>query len=92
MSHDLKPPPPIIDGAKVLWWAWSGPEPYGLCGDSRVFGFAICRYDTGQLYRFSCDENWETVNDSPWGDEEQAKAATPPNYDAAAHRIVWHKL
>ena len=34
---------------------------------------------------------WETVNDSPQRDEEEAKAATPTNYLATAHRIHWHK-
>lgn len=84
------PPPPIIDDARVLWWAWAGKEPFGFCGDVPVFGFAVCRYDAGPLYRFSCDENWETVNDSVHEDEAEAKAAIPANYLAAADRISWH--
>lgn len=22
-------PPPTIDGGRVLWWSWSGEEPFG---------------------------------------------------------------
>ena len=84
-------PPPIIDNARVTWWAWAGDHPFGLCGDTEVFGFAICRYDTGRLYRFSCDRNWESINDSPQNNEEDAKAAIPSNYIASADRILWHK-
>jgi hypothetical protein len=87
----MKPPPPKIDNARVLWWAWAGDEPFGFCGDIAVHGFAICRYDSGGLYRFSCDHDWETVNDSVHRDEGEAKAATPMNYLASAGRIHWHK-
>ena len=81
----------MIDDARVLWWAWAGEQPFGLCGPIEIYGFAICRYDTGSLYRFSCDQNWETINDSPQNDEEEAKLATPPNYIASADRIHWQK-
>ena len=47
------------------WWALAGDQPFGLCGDIEISGFAICRYDTGSPYRFSCDRNCETVNDAP---------------------------
>ena len=82
-------PPPKIDDAHVLWWAWAGDQPFGLCSDVEIFGFAICRYDSGALYRFSCDRNWETVNDSPHDDEEEAKAAIPLNYMKSANRLHW---
>ena len=49
----MNPPPATIDNARVLWWAWAGDQPFGLCGDIEIWGFAICRYDTGTLYRFS---------------------------------------
>jgi hypothetical protein len=81
----------MIDDAQVLWWAWAGEKPFGCCGDVEIFGFAICRYDSGSLYRFSCNKNWETVNDSPQEDEEEAKAASPLNYSAEAHRVAWHQ-
>ena len=81
----------MIDNARVLWWAWAGDEPFGFCSDIPIYGFAICRYDAGALYRFSCDHDWETVNDSPQRDEEEAKAAIPTNYLASAQRVHWHK-
>ncbi len=82
-------PPSHIDGARVLWWAWAGDQPFGVCSDISIFGFAICQYDSGSLYRFSCDQNWQTVNDSPQNNVEQAKATIPQNYLAYANRIHW---
>jgi hypothetical protein len=89
--HMENPPPPSIDKARVLWWAWAGDEPFGLCSNIEVWGFAVCQYEPGAVYRFSCDRNWETVNDSLHDDEEDAKAAVPANYHAALARIRWHK-
>ena len=86
-------PPSLIDNARVLWWAWSGDQPFGLCGDTEIYGIAICRYDSsGALYRFSCDRNWKTVNDSPHDDEDEAKAAVPLNYRKSLSRIGWQKV
>lgn len=81
----------MIDNARVLWWAWAGDEPFGFCSEVPVYGFAVCQYDFGKLYRFSCDQNWGTVNDSDYDDEETAKRSIPVNYLAAVNRIVWHK-
>ena len=65
-------PPKEIDGARVIEWAWSHPEPFFVVpysdrsGGIPIHGLAICRYeDSGAIYRFSCNENWETENDSP---------------------------
>lgn len=85
-------PPPIIDNARVLWWAWAGDEPFGFCGDVAVYGFVVCRYDLGEMYRFSCNRDWETINDSVHEDEEEAMASIPVNYLASASRIQWHKM
>ena len=88
----MNPPPPTIDNARVLWWASAGDEPFGFCGDTPVHGFVVCRYgDGGPFYRFSCDREWETVNDSDHEDEEDAKRSIPMNYLASAHRVVWHR-
>jgi hypothetical protein len=84
------PPPATIDGARVLWWAWAGEEPFGFCGDVPVYGFAVCRYESGTRYRFSCDENWETVNDAVHQDEAEAKTAIPANYLTAVDRDCWY--
>ena len=82
----------MIDGARVLWWAWSGEEPFGHSSGVEIYGFAICRYDSGALYRFSCDRDWQTVNDEDHADESEAKAATPMNYLPSAGRIHWHNV
>jgi len=87
----MRKPPDTIDGAKVLWWAWADEGPFGFCGDVEIHGLAICRYKSGIVYRFSCDRDWQTVNDSPHRDEEQAKTALPQNYSASADRIHWHR-
>jgi hypothetical protein len=35
---------------------------------------ATCQYENSDdVYRFSCDENWETQQDSPYDSIEQAK-------------------
>jgi hypothetical protein len=83
-------PPTMIDNARVLWWAWAGDEPFGFCGDIAFHGFAICRYDSGPLYRFSCDRNWQTVQDRDYEDEEEAKRRISENYLSSVHRVVWH--
>jgi hypothetical protein len=86
-------PPPTLDGAQVLWWAWSD-EPFGELpgaegGDRWVHGFAICRYDSGALYRFTCNRHWEVVQDMDHTDEEEAKARIPTRYDVA--RVPWER-
>lgn len=80
----------MIDGARVLWWAWAGEVPFGACGGTPIFGFAICEYDSGSIYRFSCDENWKTINDSQHTRVDGAKAAMPRNYLASANTVQWH--
>lgn len=85
-------PPPILDGAHVLWWAWAGNVPFGQLagaeGDEQwIYGFAVCRYADGQIYRFTCNRRWEVVQDMDHVDEEEAKSEIPIQYDAS--RIVW---
>ena len=92
----MNTPPPILDGARVLWWAWSGDVPFGeMPGapepDRWIHGFAICRYDSGSTYRFSCNRYWEVVQDEDCGDSvdavEGAKARIPLQYDRS--RVNW---
>lgn len=90
----MNPPPPILDGARVLWWAWAGDVPFGELpgaeGDDRlVYGFAVCAYDDGPVYRFTCNKHWEVVQDMDHGDEDEAKADIPGQYDAS--RVVWRR-
>jgi hypothetical protein len=88
-------PPPTLDGARVLWWAWAGATPFGeLQGeegnDRWVYGFAVCRYESGSVYRFSCNKNWDVVQDADHDTEESAKANIPAQYDAS--RVQWQRL
>jgi hypothetical protein len=87
-------PPAMLDGARVFWWAWAGDEPFGelpgAAGDDRlVFGFAVCRYENGRLYRFTCNRHWQVVQDMDHTDEEEARADIPAQYDAS--RVVWQR-
>jgi hypothetical protein len=60
-------PPSQIDGADVVLWAWSEPEPFFAMRSSDgapatpIHGLAICRYaEGGAVCRFSCNNLWET--------------------------------
>jgi hypothetical protein len=84
----------MLDGARVLWWSWSGEIPFGdlpgAGGDDRlIYGFAVCRYDSGELYRFTCNKHWQVVQDMDHQDEDEAKADIPSQYDAA--RVGWRQ-
>ena len=80
-------PPNYLDGAKVINWAWSGQVPFGITentdGDEKeeVFGLAVCKYeDSDNFYRFSCDKNWEVVQDSLYNSIEDAIRFLPEQY------------
>ena len=71
----------------MLEWAWSGENPFGsICDQSgevavEVFGLAICQYsDNNQIYRFSCDREWETEQDSVYNSVIEAKENIPSQY------------
>jgi hypothetical protein len=83
----MSKPPKEIDGAKVLEWAWSGDKPFGVvCYESgeiaaEIFGLAICSYpNVNKIYRFSCDSEWETEQDSDYQSIEEAKHELPLQY------------
>ncbi len=83
----MSKPQKEIDGAKVLYWAWSGSIPFGFVGTpedpmaSKIFGLAICQYENSDdVYRFSCDENWETQQDQVYDSIEQAIENLPDQY------------
>lgn len=83
----MNEPPNFIDDAKVLKWAWSGQEPFGfVCNEDgsekqAIYGLAICQYEGEEtVYRFSCDNDWETVQDATYATVEQAIARLPDQY------------
>ena len=88
-------PPNEIDGAEVLEWAWSGEKPFGIlhCPSeeiaSEIYGLAICRYRSSNVvYRFSCNANWETEQDSDYNSIQEAKERLPSQYRNA--NVVWN--
>ena len=87
-------PPSHLDGARVLAWAWSD-LPFGLVAAEdgaapiAIHGLAVCRYgDEAQVYRFSCDTHWETVQDEVYASEDGAREQLPAQYRAMAS--VWN--
>lgn len=96
----MKKPPEKIDGALVLFWAWSGRHPFFLMPGTNggnsipIFGLAVCRYlDSGEVYRFSCSENWETENDTDYGSAELAveEAMRMPSGQYDVSEVAWHR-
>jgi len=92
----MSKPPKMIDGAEVLEWAWSGEKPFGVhrfesgAIASEIYGLAICRYSkSGKIYRFSCNADWETEQDSLYESEEEAKTYLPSQYQQV--RVSWFK-
>ena len=80
-------PPAYIDGAKVIKWAWSGLKPFGYIDitnspeKEEVHGIAICKYEnSGSVHRFSCDKNWQTVQDGTYATVEDAIRFLPVQY------------
>ncbi|MEM8530815.1 MAG: hypothetical protein AAGF95_08225 [Chloroflexota bacterium] len=91
----MKFPPATIDGADVLEWAWSD-IPFGTVASidatdsTTIHGLALCRYpNSSTIYRFSCDEHWESVQDADYDSVAAAREALPKQYHNAP--IVWHK-
>lgn len=89
-------PPDYLDRAKVIKWAWSGENPFGIIGNMDddekdiVFGLAICKYeDSNEFYRFSCNENWEVVQDGLYNSIENAIELLPDQYKNSER--YWHE-
>lgn len=93
MAPIMKKPPPTLDGAQVVWWAWDEiafGQLYGAEGADRwIHGFAVCRYEDGLLYRFSCNKDWKVVQDMDHVSEDEAKSDLPANYDSS--RVSWQQ-
>ena len=76
-------PPIKIDNARVIEWAWSGSLPFGCVPGSDstdIFGLAIATYDDSQYYRFSCDQNWNAIEDAIYNSVADAKTQLPQQY------------
>jgi len=83
----MSKPPKTIDNAEVLYWAWSGEIPFGTLKSTNgsiiadIFGLAICVYrDSDSIYRFSCDNEWESEQDSDYSSIEEAMNNLPEQY------------
>jgi hypothetical protein len=88
-------PPEYIDNAKVIKWAWSELQPFGILSNEdgsekeEIFGLAICKYEGSKdFYRFSCNKNWETVQDGAYKDIEEAIKHLPEQYKNV--EANWH--
>mgnify|MGYP003627343357 CR=1 FL=1 len=80
-------PPETIDNAEVLYWAWSGDMPFGVVNYPdgsvafKIFGLALCKYrESPTIYRFSCDQEWEAVQDSNYASLAEAMEELPEQY------------
>lgn len=87
-------PPDELDGARVIKWAWSGDEPFGVLpvadlDDSiEIFGLAICQYDdSNNVYRFSCDKDWEVQQDGVHDSVDDALRQLPDQYKSVT--VKW---
>ena len=87
-GEQINVPHDKLDGAKVIKWAWSGDKPFGLIqindngSDSiAIYGLAICQYDdSSDIYRFSCDKDWEVLQDEVYKTVYDAIRQIPDQY------------
>ena len=92
----LKIAPTTIDNANVLYWAWSENQPFGYVANEddsekeAIYGLAICQYEgSNEVYRFSCNENWQTVQDGLYDSVDQAIEWLPEQYRNVP--AIWQK-
>ena len=85
-------PPAELDGASVRFFVRMTPEDAArranrsvLLGElaDEVVGLAIAEYenDTGAVYLFYCDSNWEVLIDDLWHTVDEAKAQARHAFD-----------
>lgn len=91
-----KTAPTTIDNATVLLWAWSESQPFGFVSNEdgsekeAIYGLAICQYEgSKEVYRFSCNKNWETVQDGLYDSVEEAIEWLPEQYKNVV--AIWQK-
>lgn len=87
-------PPPVLGGAEVICWAWSGSKPFGIFPTASrrlddatyTYGLAACRTQDGLAYLFSCDSRWNTVGDTMYDSVEDAIDDLPDQFkEVEAH-------
>lgn len=55
-----------------------------------IHGFAVCRYEAGSIYRFSCNADWEVENDSQYDTLEAArKSVRTLKHLGPSRRVRW---
>lgn len=92
---DINKPPATLDGARVIWWAWSGEARFGVVEytgggiAAEIYGLAICKYDRYEIskydrheavYRFSCNRMWEVEQDQIYDSATEAMDNLPMQY------------
>ncbi|WP_282628356.1 hypothetical protein [Empedobacter sedimenti] len=94
-EYSTNRPPEYIDGAKVIKWAWSGQFPFGFVENiahteaEQIFGLAICQYEKSKsINRFSCDAEWETIQDAPYDTINDSINYLPGQYKN--QDIIWN--
>lgn len=85
----MSKPPAEVLAPEVLWWAWSGDEPFGLArqeDDARspidVYGLAIYATPYSVVQAFY-DRNWEIQDCVPCDSVEAARQSIPERYKNA---------
>jgi hypothetical protein len=91
----MSDPPQQLDGATVVCWAISPiGEFYRLAGSEppiSVTAMAVCQYnDSGAVYLFKCDCDWNVVQDWDCGSvDEGTETATQ---HARGQPLRWHRF
>lgn len=79
----MRPPPPTIDGAKVLLFACIDPIPTSSgAGRFMPSGLAICQYQSdASIFLFACDEYWACVSHTRHQTPEEAMTQSEFEFD-----------
>lgn len=86
----IKQAPDYLDNARVRQWAWSGTEPFGFVSDRAIYGLALATYENeNKVYRFSCDADWQVIQDDCYESIAEAISLLPKQYQN--QNIIWQK-
>jgi hypothetical protein len=96
--YDAAPmsPPTLIDGARVLEWAWSD-VPFGDVRSTdgavamEIHGLALCQYEgSSTVVRLSCNSEWGSEQDAEYASVDAAKSQLPAQYRRVP--AVWNRV